>query len=333
MNYFKYFLIFLSLFLSLIWLSQILRLIDIQYSISAQIFELISTTLLVLPSFINPLLPILLILSYLYFNYVINNNSEIKIINQYLNNKDKYKWILIIKFLIIIIFFINSEIISPKLYSKYKISEIEIRNNLRIGLPSNNELHIGQMLSIFFLNKNNKTLEDVEAVLYQEGQFIKSNLAYIEYDKKGINIIFVDGFRVKLNHFEKSKTTFERFTFNIQKEINNDLSYDKDHFNTLELLNHKEYDFKNSGHKRIYYYLLLFIILIFADKIIFNHNVYSNSKLKTIQLFSFIMILYVLNAFLIYNLDKFQINIISYYIFNVLALFLFCLFLIRYNDN
>ena len=124
LNYFKYVLVFFSLFLSIIWLSQILRLIDVQFSISSQIFEIISTTLLALPSFINPLLPVLLILSYFYFNYVINNNSEIKIINQYVSKKEKYKWILIIKFLIITLFFFNSEIISPKLYSEYKINEL-----------------------------------------------------------------------------------------------------------------------------------------------------------------------------------------------------------------
>ena len=302
-----------------------------QFSISSQIFEIILTTLLVLPSFINPLLPVLLILSYFYFNYVINNTSEVKIINQFVSKKEKYKWILIINFLIITLFFINSEIISPKLYSEYKINELKVRNNLKIGLPTKNQFHIGGDLSIFFQIKNKNIFEDVESILLKEGQFIKSEFANIEYDKSGVNIIFYNGFRIKLNQFEKSKTIFEKFTYHIEKEINDKLSFDKEHYNTSQLLNHEEIDFKNSGHKRIYYYFLLLVILVFSERVIFDHN-NNYSKLKKIKLFTFLMMLYLINTYLIYKLDKSQINIIFYYIINILGLFSFSLYLNKYSD-
>ena len=53
-NYFKYILIILLIFIGLIWLSQIIRILEFQYSISNQIIEIAGTTLLALPSFINP---------------------------------------------------------------------------------------------------------------------------------------------------------------------------------------------------------------------------------------------------------------------------------------
>ena len=51
-NYFKYILIILLIFIGLIWLSQIIRILEFQYSISNQIIEIAVTTLLALPSFI-----------------------------------------------------------------------------------------------------------------------------------------------------------------------------------------------------------------------------------------------------------------------------------------
>ena len=53
----------------MIWLSQILRILELQHSITTQLFEVIKTTLLVLPSFISPLMPFLLILASFFLNY------------------------------------------------------------------------------------------------------------------------------------------------------------------------------------------------------------------------------------------------------------------------
>ena len=72
-NYFKYILIILLVFVGLIWLSQIIRIIEFQYSISNQILEIAGTTLLALPSFINPLVPFLILIG----GFMLN--SKIKI--------------------------------------------------------------------------------------------------------------------------------------------------------------------------------------------------------------------------------------------------------------
>ena len=42
-----------------------------------------------------------------------------------------------------------------KEYQEYKIKELEIRNNLKLGVPSLNEFHIEKEVSIFFKNQKN----------------------------------------------------------------------------------------------------------------------------------------------------------------------------------
>ena len=41
-------------------------------------------------------------------------------------------------------------ILSVNLYQKYKIKELEIRNNLKLGVPSVNEFHIERRGKYFF---------------------------------------------------------------------------------------------------------------------------------------------------------------------------------------
>ena len=84
-NYFKYILIILLIFIGLIWLSQIIRILESQYSISNQIIEIAGTTLLALPSFINPLVPFLIIIGSFMLNSKIKNSNEIVILKQYLS--------------------------------------------------------------------------------------------------------------------------------------------------------------------------------------------------------------------------------------------------------
>src|SRR5210317_1711667 len=84
-NYFKYILIILLIFIGLIWLSQIIRILEFQYSISNQIVEIASTTLLALPSFINPLVPFLILIGSFMLNSKIKNSNEIIILKQYLS--------------------------------------------------------------------------------------------------------------------------------------------------------------------------------------------------------------------------------------------------------
>mgnify|MGYP007000272557 len=69
---------------------------------------------------------------------------------------------------IILFNFLNSEFLSVKLYQKYKIQELEIRNNLKLGVPSLNEFHIEEEVSIFFNDQYDNSFIDVEALIYQD---------------------------------------------------------------------------------------------------------------------------------------------------------------------
>ena len=136
--YFKYIFINIIIFIGLIWLSQILRILDLQYSFSNQIFDVLATTALVLPSFINPLMPFLLLLGSFFANYKFNSNNEIIILKQYLSIKEILILIFSMMVCLFIFYFINNEYISIKTYHKYKIEELDIRNNLKLGSPSQN---------------------------------------------------------------------------------------------------------------------------------------------------------------------------------------------------
>ena len=321
--FFKYILINIFIFLGLIWLSQVLRILELQYSISNQIFDVIKTTCLVLPSFINPLMPFLILLGSFFANYKFNSNNEMVILKQYLNIKQISNLLITLMFSIFILYTLNNEYFSTKMYHKYKVEELNIRNNLKLGTPSQNEFHIDNELSIFFESYEDDIFYNIEAVIYNEGQFIKSKSAIIEISKKNFNLIFNTGERLLLNSIEKSKTNFDKFTYSIENQDIEDLLMDKEHYNTLELINHKNKEFINHGHNRIYQYILTIIIIYLSFKIIFLYEPKKNLIKKFGIIFIFLLIVQILNSYSIYLMNNKNIITMYYYLFNLIILCFF----------
>ena len=85
------------------------------------------------------------------------------------------------------------------------------------------------------------------------------------------NLIFYSGERVILNEEEKSKTSFDKFIYSIENDEIDILMFDKEHFNTLELLKHEDKEFYLHGHNRLYQYILTLFIVIISFKVIFLH--------------------------------------------------------------
>ncbi len=312
-NYFKYILIILLVFIGLIWLSQIIRILEFQYSISNQILEIGATTLLALPSFINPIVPFLIIIGSFILNFKIKNSNEIIILKQYLSTKSlRYLFQISILFLIII-YAINNEIIAKKFYEKYKIKELEIRNNLKLGSPSQNEFHIDDILSIFFDKKENDTFYNIEAIIYNQNQFIASDSVEIELSKSNFNLVFSNGERLTLNDIEKSKTAFDKFTYILESKKYETLLMDKDHYNTFELISHPEIDFRNHGHNKIFQYFFLILVGLISLKVIFFYVNKKNNLLNFSFVFLLILLIQVLNSYLIYLLDNFNSFSLSYF--------------------
>ena len=321
--FFKYILINIFIFLGLIWLSQVLRILELQYSISNQIFDVVKTTFLVLPSFINPLMPFLILLGSFFANYKFNSNNEMVILKQYLNIKQISNLLITLMFSIFILYTLNNEYFSTKMYHKYKVEELNIRNNLKLGTPSQNEFHIDNELSIFFESYEDDIFYNIEAVIYNEGQFIKSKSAIIEISKKNFNLIFNTGERLLLNSIEKSKTNFNKFTYSIENQDIEDLLMDKEHYNTLELINHKNKEFINHGHNRIYQYILTIIIIYLSFKIIFLYEPKKNLIKKFGIIFIFLLIVQILNSYSIYLMNNKNIITMYYYLFNLIILSFF----------
>ena len=327
--YFKYIFINIIIFIGLIWLSQILRILDLQYSLSNQIYDIIKTTSLVLPSFINPLMPFLLLLGSFFANYKFNTNNEIIILKQYLNIKEILILIICMMIFLFLFYFVNNEYLSVKAYHKYKVEELDIRNNLKLGAPSKNEFHIDNEVSIFFKSQDKDFFYDIEALIYQEGQFVKSNWAEIEISKKNFNLVFYHGERILLNIDEKSKTNFDKFTYSIENKNIEKLLMDKEHYNTFNLIKHEEKDYVNHGHNRIYQYLLTAFIILLSFKIIFLYEPKKNLLRKFGFIFIFLLVLQIINSYLIYLLNNNNFTIIYYYVINFSLLVLSYIYLKR----
>ena len=320
-NYFKYILIILLIFIGLIWLSQIIRIIEFQYSITNQIIEIAGTTLLALPSFINPLVPFLILIGSFMLNSKIKNSNEIIILKQYLSSKGLKVLFQLIIFITFIIFIINNEIIANKFYEKYKIKELEIRNNLKLGSPVQNEFHIDDIVSIFFEKKEDDTFYGIEAIIYDQNQFIASEAVIIELSKSNFNLVFSNGERLILNDKEKSKTVFDKFTYILESKKYEKLLLDKDHFNTKELISHPEKEFRNHGHNRIFQYFFLLLVGMISLKIIFLYVNKRNNLLHFSFIFFLILLVQVLNSYLLYLLDNFNsFSVLYFYLINFIFL-------------
>ena len=222
--------------------------------------------------------------------------------------------------LLIFVFYIfNNEFFSVKMYEKYKLKELEIRNNLKLGLPSENKFHIDDHVSIFFESKNkSNNFFDVESIIYSENQFIKSRSLKIETSKKSFNLIFYNGERLKLNEDEKSITNFDKFTYSIDSKKIEDLLMDKEHYNTLQLISHEEKDFINHGHNKIYQYFLTLIVIFFSSKVILFYKNNQNILIYFFYFFLFFIFLFTFNNYLIYMLNNTSyFQTYYYYILNV----------------
>ena len=289
--------------------------------------------MLVLPSFIGPLMPFLLIIGSFFINYKYNSSNEIIILKQYFSIRKNLIFFFFIMLGIFFFYFINKEILSVNLYQKYKIQELEIRNNLKLGLPTSNEFHIENEVSIFFDKQINNKFYNVNAIIFEDGQFINSKEASIEIEKKNYNIIFYEGERVILNESEKSKTIFDKFIYSIENSKIEILMFDKEHFNTLQLLYADDKEFHYHGHNRIYQYFLVLVILLISFKVFFIFASKKNVFKYYLFIFICILLLQVINSYMVFLLNNKNLNLYFYYMINIMLTSFFSYFTIRFNEN
>ncbi len=279
-------------------------------------------------------MPFLLVIASFFLNYKFNSSNEIIILKQYFSLKHNLFVSIILTILITLIYIFNNEYFSVNFYHKYKLKELEIRNNLKLGVPTSKEFHIEDEVSIFFNEQKNNKFIDVEAIIYQDGQFIVSNDVEIEIDKKNYNLIFNKGERVILNDSEKSKTNFDKFIYSIHNEDIEILMMDKEHYNTLSLLKNNEKEFYFHAHNRIYQYILTFFILLLTSKLFFFYKSKKNVLKYYAIIFLVLLGIQVINSYLIYLLNYNEIfNLYFYYIINLLILSIFNYLIIRLNEN
>ena len=157
----------------------------------------------------------------------------------------------------------------------------------------------------------------------------------IEIENKNYNIIFNKGERVILNNFEKSKTSFDKFIYSIENKEIEELTFDKEHFNTYELLNKKENnEFYYHGHNRIYQYFLMLITILISYKVFLNYS--ANKSVFGYYLFLFlgVLVAQLINSYLIFILkNNNAFNLYYYYLINFIILSIYSYFIMNFNEN
>lgn len=330
-NFFKYLLATSLFFIFLIWISQTLKIFSVQLSDPLEILDILIISVNILPSYFSPLFPLLIIFSSIALSYKLINTNEIFIFRIYIDKINFLKIFISISLIVLIFFLFNKEVFGPKTYKIYKEKELDIRNKLKLGFQNKNEFHIGEDLSLFFEFSDKNNFKNVNAIIYNENKFIKSNNAILEFNENTLNIIFSDGERVILNNNEKSFTKFEKFTYSIKNEKIEKLLYDKEHFTTLELLKSNEREFITQGHNSIYQYFFLISILLISQRLIFMNNKNNYKKNNILAIFS-VLTLIVINSFLQYALNNNFLFTQFYYVLIFMATLILTFFIFYKNE-
>lgn len=322
-NYFKFLTIFLFLFLITVWVSQIIRILGFGLS-TENINEIISLTLLALPSYVINVLHLIILFSSFFVNYKLNNSSEIKIINQYVNQFKINYSIKFFNLFLIIIILINSELFSQLTYGEYKNKEVELRNKVNIQTNgSNKQVSLNNEFLMAYEKNDENIFFNTTTIIYREDLLIISEKSEISFEDNKINLEFINGNRISTSDIEKSNTKFEKFYFYINRESENEIFPDKESFSIIQLLKKKDSKLNSYGHSKVINYALLIIILINIHKVLFalNHkNFYNYKNLKIVFLFLiFTTIGLALNKFLLLG----KINLTIYYFFGILMIFIF----------
>ncbi len=322
-NYFKFLTIFLFLFLITVWVSQIIRILGLGLS-AGNINEIISLTLLALPSYVINVLHLIILFSSFFLNYKLNNSSEIKIINQYITQSKINYSIKLFNLFLIIIILINSELFSQLTYGEYKVKEVELRNKLNIQTNgTNKQVSLNNEFLMAYEKNDENVFFNTTTIIYPEDLLIISEKSEISFEDNKINLEFINGSRISTSESEKSNTKFEKFNFYINKEFKNEILPDKESFSIFELLENKDSKLNSYGHSKVINYALLIIILINIHKVLFtlnSKNSYNFKNLKIIFFYlTFTTLALVLNKFLLLG----KINLIIYYFFGILMIFNF----------
>jgi lipopolysaccharide export LptBFGC system permease protein LptF len=280
-SYVKYILLILVVFLLIVWLAQIVRYLDLSQSFSMQFSKVVFITSYLLPNAISTILPIIIFIASCFFNYQLNHTNEIDIFCLYLS-KNSLKIIILLTYCLLLVFYvINTEIISVKAYNKYKIEEIELRNQFKI-VNIGNEIYIKDKLNIIYEKKiqDNSILKNVITYLIDENVVIRSREVEFLQSEKEILFTFIDGKRIASSRSEKSYTEFDKLEYKIVNNNENQISFDKENYNFFELIKNNNVFFKKSAHRKIIDLLMLIFILYFSSIIIFinkkNKNLLKN---------------------------------------------------------
>jgi lipopolysaccharide export LptBFGC system permease protein LptF len=323
LNYVKYIVILLLVFILIIWLAQILRMLDFNQTFSIQLYEIIKITSYLLPSAINTILPIIILLASCFYNRSINSTSEISIFSLYLGKNQIYGFLSYIYLFLIILFVFNSEYFSVKSYNNFKNEEISFRNEFKIS-EVNQEINIPDKLNLFFKEKikgTNRYL-DVTTFLIEDNIVIKSESVEYSISNSDLNFIFTNGRRISASDEEKSFTEFNKLEYKIENKNSHKISYGKENYNFLELINSNEPSYQKFAHRRIIDLLFLIFVIIISSRIVFLNS--KSSELFKNYAFNLIVMLFSFTslAFITKQLLNSIILINTYYAYSIIILVL-----------
>ena len=319
LNQTKYIVLILSTFLLIIWLAQIIKFLDFGNSVSIQLYKVIEITSYLIPNLINTILPIIIFISSCFYNRHLNSTNEITIISLYLSPRDIFKYSTLLYLAFISFYIANGEIMSVESYNKFKVKEIEFRNNFKIQSINNNQITIPEKINLFYESKNKEdgSLQNVITFIIEEELVIKSTEVQINRNNQQINFTFLDGNRIVAKRDEKSFTKFDKIEYTIKQNKVHKISLGKENFNTINLLRSKDDGFIKSAHRKIIDLLFFIIILISSVKIIFLNQKEVNTIFNYLILLIIILSTFIIISLLSNVYNNNIISSISYFLLNI----------------
>tara|TARA_B100000963_G_scaffold11630_1_gene9017 strand:+ start:572 stop:1600 length:1029 start_codon:yes stop_codon:yes gene_type:complete len=290
----KYFFLILFIFLSVSWLLQITRLFTVTNFLHIEVLDILLLSLYLIPNLITVILPFILIFGLLLCFVKLKKDNELIAIFSLGFGLKPIKVILVSFCLIVILVFsLLSFYIAPKVYEKYKINELELRNTLDFNkMAFSNFLNLDKTTILDF-NKKNNQYEEI-FIKYNDG---KENIVYA---KKGnifsinnkYNFKLTDGFKISIDENKQiEKLEFLNYVLNIDhKNISSGEVVDKNTFTIID--DYKTKNYLNISFKIFDLVLIIFVIFFFYKNnlrdINFNtlNNIYFSCSCICILIFN-----------------------------------------------
>ena len=275
------------IFISIAWLLQFSRLINVMSHLHINTLEILYLSLLIVPNLTNVTMPFILIFGFVLSFIKLSRDREIMAIySSGISINEIIKPLIIISFLFVITSLILSFIISPKIYDYYKKSEFNLRNTIQFEkIDVSNFIKFNENLTIDF-EKYNSGFKNILINIDEESEIlIFAKKGQIDQTNDRLTFKLIEGFKTEIKENSIENLNFDSYF--IDFPIDEKKLYKKSDPNTLDL-----FELLNENKKSNNVIILLRIIdslIILSLSIFFYFNIIKENNYSLINQSIFIV--------------------------------------------